>query len=184
MTTNHEHKDFLLDVTCGALQTKGVTRRCLLTNIKASGWGTTLSKTHDMPKKSRVAFDCVYFQRSCNLSNLERISLLQEQVAVTLLDARNMPDLNCIPINQYDQAWALLYGMVIAEIDEVKNSDASTDVNDSIEDVKDFLVTASAAAPVNSIDLSSAEMMIADREIKIWQTRTVPFPKDKNPLDE
>ena len=63
-------------------------------------------------------------------------------------------------------------------IDEVKNSDASTDVNDSIEDVNDFLVTTSAAAAVNSLDLSSTE--IADREIKIW----VPFPKDKNPLDE
>ena len=72
--------------------------------------------------------------------------------------------------------------MVIAVIDEVKNSDASTDVNDSIEDVNDFLVTASAAAAVNSLELSSAE--IADREIKIWKTRTVPFPKDKNPLDE
>jgi len=44
------------------------------------------------------------------------------------------------------------------------------------------LVTASAAAAVNSLDLSSAE--IADREIKIWKTRTIPFPKDKNPLDE
>ena len=29
---------------------------------------------------------------------------------------------------------------------------------------------------------SSAE--IADSEIKIWKTSTVPFPKDKNPLDE
>jgi len=29
----------------------------------------------------RVAFDCVYFQRSCNLFNLEHTSLLQEQVA-------------------------------------------------------------------------------------------------------
>jgi len=35
---------------------------------------------------------------------------------------------------------------------------------------------------VNSLDLSSAE--IADREIKIWKTRTVPFLKDKNPLNE
>jgi len=59
-----------------------------------------------------------------------------------LLDPRNMPDLNCIPANQHDQAWALLRGMVIAVIDEVRNSDASTDVNDSIEDVNDFLVTA------------------------------------------
>ena len=33
---------------------------------------------------------------------------------------RNMPDLNCIPPNQYDQAWALLRGMVIVVIDEVK----------------------------------------------------------------
>jgi len=30
-------------------------------------------------------------------------------------------------------------------IDEVKNSDASTDVNNSIEDVNDFLVTVSSA---------------------------------------
>ena len=73
--------------------------------------------------------------------------------------------------------------MVITLIDEVKNdSDASTDVNDSIEDVNDFLFTASAAAAVNSLDLSSAE--IADSEIKIWNIHTVPFPKDKNPLDE
>ena len=64
--------------------------------------------------------------------------------------------------------------MVITVIDEVKNSDASTDVNDSIQDVND--------AAVNSLELSSAE--ITDREIKIWKTRTVPFPKDKNPLDE
>jgi len=79
-----------------------------------------------------------------------------------------MSDLNCIPPDQHDQGWALLRGMVIAVIDEVKNSDASTDVNDSIEDVIDFLVMASAAAPVNSLDLSSAE--IADREIKTWKT--------------
>ena len=65
---------------------------------------------------------------------------------------------------------------------KVKNSDSSTDVNDSIEDVKDFLVTASATTAVNSLELSSAE--IADSEIKIWKTHTVPFPKDKNPLDE
>ena len=30
--------------------------------------------------------------------------------------------------------------------------------------------------------MTSAE--IADSEIKIWKTRTFPFPKDKNPLDE
>ena len=58
--------------------------------------------------------------------------------------------------------------MVIAVIDQVKNSDSSTDVNDSIEDVNDFLATASAAAAVNSLELSIAE--IADREIKIWKT--------------
>ena len=57
------------------------------------------------------------------------------------------------------------------------------DVNDSIEDVNDSLVTGSATAAVNSFELSSAEM-IADREIKIWKTRAVPFSKDKNPLDE
>jgi len=93
-----------------------------------------------------------------------------------------MPDLNCIPPDQHDQTWALLNGMVIVVIDELKNSDSSTDVYDSIEDVNDFLVTASAAAAVNSLELSIAE--IADREIKIWKTHTVPFPKDKNPFDE
>jgi len=72
--------------------------------------------------------------------------------------------------------------MVIAVIDEVKNADASADVNDSIEVVNDFLVTTSAAAVVNSLDLSGAE--IADRDIKSWKTCTVPFSKDKNPLDE
>jgi len=87
-----------------------------------------------------------------------------------------MTDLNCIPPNQHDQAWALFRGMVIAVIDEVKNSDLSTDVNNSIEDVIDFLVTASAATTVNSLELSSAE--IAVREIKMWKTRTVPFPED------
>ena len=79
---------------------------------------------------------------------------------------RNMPDLDCIPPHQHDQAWALWLGMIIAMIAEVKNLDASTDVNDSIiEGVNDFFVTASANAAVNSLDLSSAE--IADREIKI-----------------
>ena len=109
---------------------------------------------------------------------------MQEQVAATLLDPRNMPDLNCIPPPQHDQAWVLLCAMVLTVIDEVKNSDGFTDVNcdDSIQDVTDFLVMASAAAAVNFLDLSSAE--ITDREIKIWKTRTVPFPKDKNPLDQ
>ena len=52
-----------------------------------------------------------------------------------------MPDLYSIPPGQHDQDWALLRGMVIPVIDEVKSSDSSTDVNDSIEDVNDFLVT-------------------------------------------
>jgi len=74
-----------------------------------------------------------------------------------LLDSRNMSDLNCIPPpDQHDQDWVLLRCMVIAGIDEIKNSDASTDVNNSIKDVKDFLVTVSAAYNVNSLNLSSA----------------------------
>jgi hypothetical protein len=43
-----------------------------------------------------------------------------------------MPDLLINP-DQPDQGWAFLRSMVIAVIDEVKNSDASTDVNDSTE---------------------------------------------------
>jgi len=42
-------------------------------------------------------------------------------------------------------------------------------------------VSASVAAAMNSLDLSSAE--IANRDIKIWKTRTVPFHKNKNPLN-
>eukprot|EP00277_Geminigera_cryophila_P014521 CAMPEP_0179444182 /NCGR_PEP_ID=MMETSP0799-20121207/27656_1 /TAXON_ID=46947 /ORGANISM="Geminigera cryophila, Strain CCMP2564" /LENGTH=147 /DNA_ID=CAMNT_0021231025 /DNA_START=138 /DNA_END=580 /DNA_ORIENTATION=- len=80
-------------------------------------------------------------------------------------EVTDMPDLNCIPPDQHDQDWALLRCMVITVIDEIKNSDASTDVNDSIKDVNDFLVTVSTTAVVNSLDLSSAD--IADREIKI-----------------
>jgi len=98
------------------------------------------------------------------------------------LEVTDMPHLHYIPPDQHDQDWALLCGMVITVIDEVKNSDVSTDINRSIEDVNDFLVTGSATVPVNSLELSSAE--IADREIKIWKTHTVPFPKDKNPLDK
>ena len=76
----------------------------------------------------------MYFQRNCNVTNLEHVNLFQEQVAVTLLDPRNIPDLKCIPPHQHDQGCALLHGMVIAVtmIDDVKNSNASTDVNDSI----------------------------------------------------
>jgi len=85
-------------------------------------------------------FDCMYFQRSFNVTDLERVNLIQEQVAATLFDPHNMRDLNCIPPVQHDQGWALLRSMVIAVIviDEVKKSDASTDVNDSIEDVNSF----------------------------------------------
>ena len=43
--------------------------------------------------------------------------------------------------------------MVIAVIDEVKNLDSSTDVNDSIEDANDFLVTVFADTVVNSLEL-------------------------------
>ena len=57
-----------------------------------------------------------------------------------------LPSVANSAVKDADEAWALLRRMVIAVIDEVKNSDASTDVNDSIEDVNDFLVTASAAS--------------------------------------
>jgi len=62
-----------------------------------------------------------YYQRSCNVTNLERFNHLQEQVTAALLDPCNMTDLNCIPPDQHDQGWPLLRGMVIAVIDEVKN---------------------------------------------------------------
>jgi len=48
---------------------------------------------------------------------LERVNLLQEQVAATLLDPHNMRDLNCIPADQHDQGWALQRNTVIAVID-------------------------------------------------------------------
>jgi len=58
-------------------------------------------------------FDCVHFQRSCNVTYLEPVNLLQEQISATLLDPRDILDLNCIPPDQHDQGWALLRGMVI-----------------------------------------------------------------------
>jgi len=71
-----------------------------------------------LPKTVVVTFDYVFFHRSFNLTNLERVNLLHEQVAATLLDplTGTMPD-NCIPPNHHDQAWALLRSMVIAVID-------------------------------------------------------------------
>ena len=69
--------------------------------------------------------------------------------------------------------------MVIAVIDEVKNSDASTDVNDSIEDVHDFLVTASAAAAVNSLELSSAEDARSDEPVT-HKPRHQPHPSHQS----
>ena len=53
-------------------------------------------------------------------------------------DQTDIQDLKYIPPDQHDHDWELLRGMVITVIDEVKNSDASTDVNDSIKDVNDF----------------------------------------------
>jgi len=41
--------------------------------------------------------------------------------------------------------------MVTVMIDEIKNSDVSTDINNSIENVNDFLVTVSGTATVNSL---------------------------------
>ena len=77
--------------------------------------------------------------------------------------------------------WAarLHAGMVIDVIDEVKNANASSDVNNSIEDVNDFLVTASSARCCNSLELSSAEF--ADRDFKLLsgKTRTVTFPQGR-----
>ena len=36
----------------------------------------------------------------------------------------------------------------------------------------------------NIIDIVNSLTEIADRQIKMWKTRTIPFPEDKNPLDE
>ena len=41
-----------------------------------------------------VILDCVYPLRSCNVTDLDRVNLVQEQVAATLLDPRNMTDRN------------------------------------------------------------------------------------------
>ena len=84
-------------------------------------------------------FDCVYFQRSCSVTDLERVNLLQEQVAATLLDPRNMPQTStAFLVIKMIKAVRSCAVCSFAIIDEVKNSDASTDVNDSIEDVNVF----------------------------------------------
>jgi len=38
------------------------------------------------------------------------------------------------------------------------------------------------AAAVCTLEISGAEL--ADMEIEIWKTRTVPFPKDKKPINK
>jgi len=60
-------------------------------------------------------------EKLSNLVKKNLFSFFSFFFAATLLDPRNMPDLNCIPPDQHYQAWALLRSMVIAVIDEVKN---------------------------------------------------------------
>jgi len=67
--------------------------------------------------------------------------------------------------------------MVITVIDEVKNSDASTDVIDSIEDVNDFLWP----LPLLLWILSTFQVQ---RSLTGRSRHGRPFPKDKNSLDE
>jgi len=90
-------------------------------------------------------FDCVYFQRSCNVSNLERVNLLQEQVVVILLILAICQTSTAFLVIKIIKTGRSCAVCSLTIIDEVKNSDASTDVNNSIKDVNDFLVTVSSA---------------------------------------
>ena len=140
VSTNHEHEDFLL---------------CASARVRSLPEGL-LPSQH---RRRSIVFRVLFQQTNKQTNKCD-----PETEAGSHCQA-DMPDPNCIPPDQHDQDWALLRGMVIILIDEVKNSDVSTDVNNSIEDVNDFFVIGSATATVNFFDLSSAE--IADREIKI-----------------
>jgi len=85
-------------------------------------------------------FDCVYSQRSCHVTNLERVNLLQVQVAATLLDPCNKPDLNCIPHDQdYNnkEATVRANAAVVPGYADVRASAVMTDDNnDDVDDGK------------------------------------------------
>jgi len=55
LTTNHKHEEFLLDGTCDPEAEAGQSPLLSVDkHAKVSGWDTTLSKTHDMSKKSQL----------------------------------------------------------------------------------------------------------------------------------
>ena len=114
VSTNHEHEDFLL---------------CASARVRSLPEGL-LPSQH---RRRSIVFRVLFQQTNKQTNKCD-----PETEAGSHCQA-DMPDLNCIPPDQHDQDWALLRAMVITLIDEVKNSDASTDVNDSIEDVYDFL---------------------------------------------
>ena len=64
---------------------------------EASSFGPAVDQGHKSAAQSTPMY----------VTDLDRVNLLQEQVAATLLDPRNMPDLNCIPPDQHDEACAV-----------------------------------------------------------------------------
>ena len=112
-------------------------------------------------------FDCVYLQRSCNVTNLECINLLQEQVDATLLDLRNVLDLK---LHYSWSTWSRLsaparYGYYR---DWWGQEFRCVNWRHRLNRRCQWFLMTSAATALNSLDLSSAE--IADREIKTWKT--------------
>jgi len=134
-----------MTIACDPETEEGSHRCCPST--KPSGWVTTLSKTHDMPNKSRVAREqpdklfailaehTEFAELMCIYTNIHKSS-----PAFDHAKACSTARVSGQPWNQLDAMvktrwWSLftfLDSLVIAVIDEVKKSDASTDVNDSI----------------------------------------------------
>ena len=152
---NHEHEDFLV---------------CASACVWSFPWGLPPSQH----RRRRIVFR-VLFQQTKKQTN--KCDPETDSEAGSHCQA-DMSDLNYIPPDQHDQDWALLRGMVITLIDEVRNSDASTDVNDSIEDVNDFLLRAPPLLLWILSTLQESRTEIADREIKIIKRygRLAPFP--------
>ena len=92
-----------------------------------------------------------------------------------------MPGLPGIPPIEHDKAWAIVEELCVKVIDEVRGAEDAHAHYHTDDVTSDFMSTA-AASLTTPLHLTSFE--IARREIQVWKSRTIPFPKTSNPLKE
>jgi len=106
---------------------------------------------------------------------------LQEQVAASCLDARDVPGLPGIPPIEHDKAWVIVEELCVKVINEVKGVEDSHTHYHTDDGTSDFMLT-TAAALTTPLHLTSVK--IARREIEVLKSQTLPLPKTSNPLKE